>query len=121
RSLMDAMDEDFMVYPMNYLLPRSFESEFRRRELALPTIKDNKYQVALDLRNFDPAEIAVKCDGDSLQIRGRREKKSEDGHRYEFREYVQHFKVPDTVQAEKLQCKMNQSGYLEIEAPVKQP
>ncbi|MBL2804334.1 Hsp20 family protein, partial [Klebsiella pneumoniae] len=74
-----------------------------------------------DLHAFDPSEISVKFEDDRLQVHGKREVKSDDDHKYEFREYTQHFKVPDSVLVEKLHCKMDKSGFLQIEAPVKEP
>ena len=115
------MDDDFFVYPLDYLMPRSFQQQLKRPELAVPTIKDNKFNVNLDLRNFDPSEISVKFDENSLKVSGKREKKSEDGTHYEYRQYVQHFTVPDSVEHEKLKCQLDQKGYLRIEAPLKQP
>ena len=119
RSLLESLDDDFFVYPLDYLMPRTFQQQLNRTELAVPTIKDNKFNVNLDLRNFDPAEISVKFDENSLQVSGKREKKSEDGKHYEYRQYVQHFSVPDNVEHEKLKCQLDQKGYLRIEAPVK--
>ncbi|KAH9389941.1 hypothetical protein TYRP_007490 [Tyrophagus putrescentiae] len=124
RSLMDALDnDDFLVYPLDYLMPRGGSlSTFGNigQQLAMPTIKDNKYQLSLDMRNFDPSEISVKMDKDSLQITGKREKKEEDG-RYVYREYVQHFTVPENVKSEELKCQLDKQGYLKMEAPLKVP
>ncbi len=127
---MDTLDnDDFLVYPLDYLMPRgggggggqlsTFGNSFGH-QLAVPTIKDNKYQVSLDMRHFDPSEISVKMDKDSLQITGKREKKSDDGH-YIYREYVQHFSVPENVKAEELKCQLDNKGYLKMEAPLKVP
>lgn len=124
RSLMDTLDnDDFLVYPLDYLMPRGLSSfpEMTRSQMAAPTIKDNKYQLALDLRNFDPNEIKVKMDKNSLQVSGKREKKSEDGHCYEYREYHQHFTVPENVKSEQLKCQIDKNGFLKLEAPLKVP
>ena len=125
RSLLDTMDDDFFVYPLDYLMPRSFQQDMNRtraqfqQQLSVPTIKDNKFNLNLDLRHFDPSEINVKFDHNSLQVSGKREKKSEDGKHYEFREYQHHFTVPDKVDHEQLKCNLDEKGYLKIEAPVK--
>lgn len=130
---MDSLDnDDFLVYPLDYLMPRTMNNSSDNvnrafgnfgnfNQLAVPSIKDNKYQVALDLRNFDPSEIAVKVDKNRLQVSGKREKKSEDGHCYEFREYVQHFSIPENVKSEGLKCQLDKNGYLRVEAPLKVP
>src|SRR5699024_9497906 len=126
RNLLESLDDDYFVYPLDYLMPRSFQQQQQpnrtRTELSVPTIKDNKFNLDLDLRHFDPSEISVKFDeNNSLQVHGKHEKKSEDGKRYEYREYHQHFSVPDSVEAQKLKCQLDQKGYLRIEAPLKQP
>lgn len=126
RSLMDTLDnDDFLVYPLDYLMPRTVSANqpnpfFGGGQLAMPSIKDNKYQVSLDLHHFEPSEISVKVDKDSLQVSGKREKKGEDGH-YVYREYVQHFTIPENVKSDQLKCQLDNKGYLKVEAPLKVP
>ena len=120
RSLLDSLNDDFVAYPMDYMIPRSIQQQqLNLTDLAVPTIKDNKFNLNLDLHHFDPSEISIKFDKNSLQVNGKREKKSDDGKHYEYREYVHHFHVPDNVEAEQLKCQLDQKGYLRIEAPVK--
>ena len=126
RSLLDSLDDDFFVFPLDYLHPTSHQqfnnniSNLRQR-IAEPNFKDNKYQLSLDLRNFDPSDVSIKMDQNLLQIHGKREKKSEDGGRYEYREYQHHFTIPDNVIAEQLKCQLDPKGFLRVEAPVKVP
>ncbi|KAJ6218548.1 hypothetical protein RDWZM_009705 [Blomia tropicalis] len=119
RSLLDSLDDDFMVCPMDYVFPQSQRFRSLGGQLAVPRITGDKFNLDLDMRQFDPNEISVKFDQNSLQIHGKREKKADDGHQYEYREYVQHFTVPDNVVHEQLKCQMDNKGYLKIEAPVK--
>jgi len=120
QSLLNSFDDDFHIYPLDYVLPKGNTlATTPKTQLAVPVIKDNKYNLALDLSHFEPSEIKVKLDKSSLQISGKHEKKSEDGTHYEFREYNHHFSVPDNVDHEKLKCQLDKKGFLKIEAPIK--
>ena len=121
RSLMDSLDDDFLIYPLDYLVPQQSAKKNANQttQLAVPSIKDNKYSLSLDLHHFDPSEVSIKVDQNSLQISGKHEKKSDDGSHYEYREYQQHFTVPDNVLSDQLKCRLDEKGFLKIEAPVK--
>ena len=124
RSLLDSLDDDFAVLPMDYLLPSSRSLQQQQRQLAqqaqlaVPHIKNNKFNVNLDLGHFDPSEISVKFEDNTVKVHGKREKKSEDGKHYELREYQHQFSVPDNVLTDQLKCQLNKQGLLKIEAPV---
>lgn len=123
RSIMDSIEDDFAMHPMELICPRpgvSALSRFPGMQLAQPVIKDNKFNLALDLHQFKPEEVQVKFDDKNmLQVRGKREVKSDDGSSYEYREYVHHFSVPDSVQHDQLISKIDKHGLLKIEAPLK--
>lgn len=123
RSLLDHLDDDdYLIYPLDYLVPQSSgKKKSTAGQLAVPTIKNNKFNLALDLHQFDPSDISVKFDENSLQISGKREKKSEDGTHYEYREYAQHFTVPENVLTDQLKCHLTEKGILQVEAPVQPP
>ena len=115
----DLFDDFYHPYDLG-LFPRSLvQLERNLPQLAVPTVQNNRYNVNLDVRHFDPSEISVKVEDNSIKVSGKREKKSEDGKHYEFREYQQHFTVPDNVNVEELKSQLDQKGILRIEAPLK--
>lgn len=121
QSLLDNLEDNFLIYPLHpaCALTKKAVQQQQQQQLAVPRIKDNKYTLSLDLRHFDPSEVSVKFDDQNrLQISGKREKKSEDGSHYEYREYQHHFSVPDNVLSDQLKCQLNDKGFLQIEAPV---
>ena len=118
RSILDTLDDQFF-HPMEHYLPRPIRRSFRvnDNEIAIPTVKDDKFNLNLDFGQFDPADITVKVENDTLLVKGKKEKKSEGI--YECREFVQKFNVPKNVIADRMTCNLDRSGYLRIEAPVK--
>ena len=71
-----------------------------------------------DLKHFTPSETTVKVDGNTLIVEGKHEEQLEDGT-YEFREYKSRCTVPENVLLEKIKCKIDEHGQLQIEAPLK--
>jgi len=138
RSIFDdLLNDELSVHPMEMIMPRQpYSCRGARQPRALakkkqpeaepspvfgsPAIKDGKYGLALDMHQFAPEEVKVQMDGERmLKVTGRREVKSEDGSSYELREYSHHFALPEVVEAEKLSVKLDTSGQLQIQAPVK--
>ncbi|KAH9405743.1 hypothetical protein TYRP_014038 [Tyrophagus putrescentiae] len=63
-------------------------------------------------------QTTVKVDGNTLIVEGKHEEQLEDGT-YEFREYKSRCTVPENVLLEKIKCKIDEHGQLQIEAPLK--
>ena len=134
RSLVDAiLDDDCAVHQMEFLMPRGGtacqqgalsrkEPKQQKVQYATPTIKDDKFSLSLDLHQFAPEEVQVQFGEDRmLRVTGRKEVKSEDGSSYEFREYSHHFSVPEEVIQDQLKVKLDKTGHLSIQGPVKVP
>lgn len=136
RSLIDSLlDDDFAVHPLEFVTPRgdhgpngtiAQRNNNGRRwpgfQLAVPHVKDGKYTVNLDLRQFSPEDVQVKLDDKGmLHVKGKYEKKDKDSGSFEYREYSHSFSVPEHVQREQLTSKLDKNGLLKIEAPVKNP
>ena len=84
-----------------------------------PVIMNNVFHMGVDMHQFRPDEIEVKFDKNNmLMVRGEREIKSTGG-KYEYRKYVEHFPIPDSVDHEKLTSKLDGKGILKIQAPLK--
>ena len=115
RSLLDPFEDDYLI---TRPFRRSLASPFRESEIGTPSIRDNRYTLRLDYNNFDPNDISVKVEYDTLVVTGKQEKKR-DGV-VESREYVQKFNVPKNVIADRLTCNLDSNGYLRIEAPIKE-
>lgn len=130
-SILDSFEND-----RNHLR-RVFNSsldddDFGRRHLSIPThhtsslssyeqkpaIRGDKFTLSLDFHQFEPSDIVVKIeDGDTLLVQAKKEKK--EGGMVESREFVQRYTVPKNVIADRLTAKLDSSGYLNVEAPVK--
>ena len=120
RMLNDVLDDDMHYWPLETLRQhRAGLPDLFQRDLAWPTTRNNKFNLDMDVRQYDPSEISVKLDNDMLEISGKHEKTT-DG-RYEFCEFRQKCNVPANVQMDQLKCKVDKDGYLKIEAPLKEP
>ena len=116
---MDFDDDDILMFPSSILWPEVRQSNGCGKKTTVPTTDNTKFNLNLNMAHFDPSEISVKMDDGTLHVSGKHEK-SQNGV-YEYREFVQKRSVPDNVLADQMKCKLNQRGYLQIEAPLKQP
>lgn len=106
-------------YPLvDWSLPLA-TSPFKQSELPMPRVHGDKFNMNLNMNQFDPSEISVKFDKGQLTVHGKREKKDEDGS-YVYREYKQMCTIPENVMYEQMKCRLDDKGCLRIEAPVKQ-
>lgn len=79
----------------------------------------NNFALSLDTKEFSPEELSVKQVGRKLRVRGRTEKKQEDGkgsYSYRCQEFRQEFDLPDGVDPEAVTCSLV-DGRLQIQAP----
>ncbi|XP_015905645.2 protein lethal(2)essential for life [Parasteatoda tepidariorum] len=79
--------------------------------------KDDKFQIALDTSHYQPEEITVKVIKDQLAISAKHESKNDDC--YEFHEMYRCFSLPDGVDPDTITSRLDASGQLTVEAPMK--
>lgn len=77
------------------------------------------FTASFDLRSFEPSEISVKLEDNTLMVQANHEVTT-DGQ-YELRQYVKRVPMPDNVLTDQLRSTLDQSGQLLIEAPLKKP
>lgn len=142
RTLRDILDEplfdDDLAWPSSRssllrslplrhhhgLVPSTTSTALHHRfapsEIGVATTHGDKFKFNLDMAQFDPSEISIKYADGQLTVHGKKERKMDDnGTSYVYREYVQKCSVPDNVLADQLVCKVDPSGYVRIEAPLK--
>lgn len=122
--LFDDLYDDFGVYPSpsSFIVqrhPQSGQRRTARNELAVPTTHGDKFNLNLNLHQYDPSEISVKFQDGQLTVHGKKEKRSDDGSSYHYSEYKQSVSVPDNVISEQMKCQLDPHGFLRIEAPLK--
>ena len=97
---------------------RAWRPEFEVRE------NDNQYVIRGDVPGLRAEDLEVSVSGDQIQISGKRELKEEQTegtyHAYEraYGSFVRTFALPDSVDAEKISCELN-NGVVEIVLPKK--
>ncbi|GFW61337.1 hypothetical protein TNCV_4136551 [Trichonephila clavipes] len=79
--------------------------------------KDDKFQVKLDTSNYQPDEITVKVINDRIAISAKHESRGDDV--YEYHEMTRSFDLPEGVDPATVVSRLNTSGQLTIEAPMK--
>ncbi len=80
----------------------------------------NKFEVKLDVSNFNPEEINVKAIGNSLVIEGKHEER-QDKHGYVSRQFTRRYELGDDVDLDQLASSLSQDGKLTVRAPKKLP
>ncbi|CAB3380653.1 Hypothetical predicted protein [Cloeon dipterum] len=78
--------------------------------------KSGDFHVNLDVQQFKPAEIVVKTEENYVVIEGKHEEK-QDQHGFVSRQFVRKYLLPDSVDKEKVECKLSSDGVLTITAP----
>ncbi|XP_054166774.1 heat shock protein beta-1-like [Oppia nitens] len=79
----------------------------------------DKFSVKLDVSHFKPEEIEVKTIGNSIQIHGKHEERS-DSHGWIAREFTRRYALPDGCKAEEVMSSLKPNGVLTIEAKKEQ-
>uniref|UniRef100_A0A1A8FJV8 SHSP domain-containing protein n=1 Tax=Nothobranchius korthausae TaxID=1143690 RepID=A0A1A8FJV8_9TELE len=77
------------------------------------------FGLTLDTQGFSPEELSVQQVGRKLRVRGRTEKKQEDGkgsYSYRLQEFRQEFDLPEGVNHEAVSCSLSPDGKLHIQA-----
>ncbi|GFW61338.1 hypothetical protein TNCV_4136561 [Trichonephila clavipes] len=111
-------------------LGNSFEDNGRKRKRKADAVcfyepkskvqilsKDDKFQVKLDTSNYQPDEITVKVINDRIAISAKHESRGDDV--YEYHEMTRSFDLPEGVDPATVVSRLNTSGQLTIEAPMK--
>lgn len=81
------------------------------------TIDKNKYQVNLDVQQFQPEEITVKVTGKNIiTVEGKHEEK-EDHHGFISRHFVRKYLVPEGHSMDEVVSTLSSDGVLTITAP----
>lgn len=82
-----------------------------------PTLKMNKekFQITLDVRQFEKEEIKVKARDEYIIIEGRQERQNKQG--YVTRHFVKKFKLPKGCSTKMIQSTLTEDGTLTVTAP----
>lgn len=77
------------------------------------------FSVQFDVSTFAPSEVFVKLLDRFIIVECKHEQKADDGH-FEYRRFLKKVPIPDGCITEHMKCKLDQTGMLQIEAPVVQ-
>ncbi|XP_004207394.1 heat shock protein 30 [Hydra vulgaris] len=81
------------------------------------TSKKHGFEVNLDVKHYKPEEIALKVEGQVLQVSGKHHNENETG--FESSEFHRKYTIPDDVDPSAITSNISQDGVLHIEAPKK--
>lgn len=97
----------------NYL--RSQLANFDGLEKQSHIGKDG-FQVCLDVQHFQPNEIKVKTEDDSIVVHAKHEEKRDD-HGYISREFTRRYDLPKGFKVEEVTSSLSSDGVLSIKCP----
>lgn len=122
---LSPLDTDVLVLrPRRRGLQRyqPYERALERKSSGTSTVQAdrNKFQVTLDVQQFDPEEISVKVVGKNVVVEGKHEEK-QDEHGWISRQFVRKYLVPEQCDIEELKSSLSSDGVLTIVAPRKDP
>jgi len=75
-----------------------------------------KFQLAFDMRGFEPEEVKIKTQNGTLTVSAKKEKKA--GNSYSLHEFSQTYTLPEDLKPDDLKSTFAESGVLSIEAPL---
>jgi len=75
-----------------------------------------KFQLAFDMRGFDPEEVKIKTQNGRLSISAKKEKKADNS--YSLHEFSQTYTLPEDLKLDDLKSTFAENGILSIEAPL---
>ncbi|XP_002160685.1 uncharacterized protein LOC100205528 [Hydra vulgaris] len=81
--------------------------------------KKDSFVINLDVKHYKPEEVALKVEGQVLEIIGKHRNEGENG--FECSEFHRKYTIPDDVDPTTLSSNISQDGILHIEAPKKLP
>ncbi|KAI5625521.1 heat shock protein beta-6 [Silurus asotus] len=77
----------------------------------------NGFTVQLDVKHFSPEELTVKVTGDYVVVEGKHEQRK-DGSGLVTRQFNRRYRIPNEVDALKLECAVSPEKMLLITAPL---
>lgn len=104
--------------PMNYYRP--WAELFRQSNSGSSTVEadKDKFQVVLDVQQFDPSEIDVKVVDKCVVVTAKHEEKR-DEHGWISRQFVRKYLIPEQCDIDQVTSKLSSDGVLSITAPRK--
>lgn len=75
-----------------------------------------KFQLAFDMRGFEPEEVKIKTQNGALTISAKKEKKADNS--YSLHEFSQTYTLPEDLKLDDLKSTFGENGVLSIEAPL---
>lgn len=119
---------DSIYYPSNfYIVPA--ERSLMRSLLGLKSqlsqldelekkshIGKDGFQICLDVQHFQPNEISVKTENNSIVVHGKHEEKQDD-HGYISREFTRRYELPKGFKVEEVTSSLSSDGILTLKCP----
>ena len=117
-SVLDDLDD--WVYPKKrhsllYHPYRLFGKKHQKGRRASQQKVENGFKAMVDVKSYEPNDIALRVDGDKLIVSGKRHTKNKYGS--DSSEFQRVYNIPENVDIEGFTSKINNEGQLEIEAP----
>ena len=118
-------------FPRRWVLPKLFTDDsaldtnmksldlFQHNDDQVIRIKDDdsKFEVTLDIQNFQPEEIKVKVQNRLLSVEAKHEKKTENS--FVSRSFSKSYTLPEGCEADKVESNLSKENILVISAPKK--
>ncbi|KOC70251.1 Protein lethal(2)essential for life [Habropoda laboriosa] len=115
--------EIFVVRPRRRRLQRyqPYERSVNPESSGTSTVQADKkkFQVTLDVQQFDPEEVTVKVVGNNVMVEGKHEER-QDEHGWISRQFARKYLVPEQCDIEQLKSDLSSDGVLTITAPRKE-
>ncbi|XP_050692671.1 WAS/WASL-interacting protein family member 2-like isoform X3 [Eriocheir sinensis] len=83
------------------------------------TEKDGKFQVVMDVKDFNPRELQVRAVDDRIVVEGSYQKVSEDGVSSSCKSFYKEFTLPPAADLDQVSTALSRDGVLTIRAPRK--
>lgn len=114
------------------ILPSEFSREFRDMERrardmerklqsetigSVPTTGQDGFQVSMDVQQFNPSEITVKTNENSVLIEGKHEER-QDEHGYISRQFTRRYTLPPGYDPNAITSELSSDGVLTVKAPL---
>lgn len=102
-------------YPFQKCHPRVMTKhpDEMHSETGEPRITKDGYQVSLDVHQFDPNEITVKIEGDSIVVKAAHGA-TPDEHGYVSRQFIRQFNLPMGFGSDRVVAELSSDGILTI-------
>lgn len=102
----------------NFLcFPEQFEHLLSVQRDMQSNIKEDKYEVNVDVQQFAPEDITVKSFGDNIIVVEGKHEERPDGHGYIARHFVRRYELPEKHNANDAISNLSSDGVLTITVP----